>query len=182
MHCWFKKLLSLDLDTSWDPIWKPACQKLKGHASLGFMILINHLLIVIIIVYNPFLLGQNLLLFKICFEKNSSFHQDGRFDRQRDAHRKRWGWFSFWSHSDLFGDQESGKCHISLHMSQEAKLFEKLKNLLKMFNYSAMWEGFLSFLSRFMQYSVQKCFLLIGDPTALRIHAQQAPQLEQIPN
>ena len=27
---------------------------------------------------------------------------------------------------------------ISLHMSQEAKMFEKLKNLLKMFNYSAM--------------------------------------------
>ena len=59
---------------------------------------------------------------------------------------------------------------------------KKLKNLLKMFNYSAMWERFLGFLFLFMQYSVQKCFLLIGDPTALRIHAQQAPQLEQIPN
>ena len=59
---------------------------------------------------------------------------------------------------------------------------KKLKNLPKMFNYSAMWERFLGFLFLFMQYSVQKCFLLIGDPTALRIHAQQAPQLEQIPN
>ena len=161
---------------------KASLSKIKGACLPWFHDLINHLLIVIIIVYNPFPLGQNLLLFKICFEKNSSFHQDGRFDRQRDAHPKWWSWFSFWSHSDLFGDQESGKCHISLHMSQEAKLFEKLKNLLKMFNHSAMWEGFLSFLSRFMQYSVQKCFLLIGDPTALRIHAQQAPQLEQIPN
>ena len=155
---------------------KASLSKIKGACFPWFHVLINHLLIVIIIVYNPFPLGQNLLLFKICFEKNSSFHQDGRFDRQRDAHPKWWSWFPFWSHSDLFGDQESGKCYISLHMSKEAKLSKNSKSYPRCL-FVALCEEDFKFFMPFYAIFRTKMFFVNWGPNSFKNSRAAGPTI-----